>query len=206
MLWHFQELFRRVGWLAEQQLRTEARMKATEEQLQTISKQLAAVEQLLTSLQNQPTTRIDKIEYRFEQLKVDTLSGSLQIGLAHGAEGLIEDLQAGNVSAQNVELDPGDNEDPYIKTQSALQDYLGAELHRDIDEAAGNAGVEAEMELHARIAEDLARQAQERLVVYRKEIPSKEGADDEAVRTIMGRIRADIQSGLKSFFETYGKE
>ncbi|MNT98196.1 Spore germination protein GerPC [compost metagenome] len=62
------------------------------------------------------------------------------------------------------------------------------------------------MELHGRIAEDLSRQAQERIIIYMKEVPSKEGADETAVKTIMEKVKADVRSGLKSFFESTGKE
>jgi spore germination protein PC len=206
MLWHFQELFKRMGWLAEKQLKAEQHFLAIESRLGAISQQLSAIEKQLAGLQGQPSTRIDKIEYRFEQLKVDTLSGSLHIGLAHGAEGLIEDLEAGGVTAQNVKLADDTADNPYAGAMSAMQDYLGTGLPQDIHAAADATGVEIDQELRGKITEDLARQAEQRFMLYIKEYPFKEGEDDTAVEAVLNKVRNDVRSGLESFFESYGKE
>lgn len=205
-LWHFQELFKRVAWIAEQQLKAENCLLALQNQLQTVSQQLESIEKKLSDLENQPTTRIDRIEYRFEQLKVGTLSGSLQIGLTHGAKGLIEDLEAGDISAQNVKLSEPEEGEAYTRAMANLQDYLGAGLSRDIDEAAQQAKAEVPPELHDKIVEDLSRQAELRFMAYLKDTPFKEGSDEEAVQTVMEKIRNDVRAGLASFFDHYGEE
>lgn len=202
VLWHFQELFKRAGWLAERQLKLESQMASVEDRLQTISNQLAAIQQSLSGLEGQPSTRIDKIEYNFEQLKIDTLSGTLQIGLSHDAKGLIEDLQAADADAQSVQLGEFTQDgQPFARASAALQDYFGVELHRDIDQAAEQAGIEADVELHARIAEDLDRQAQQRLLLYTKELPGGGPPDEATAAQLVERIKGDIRSGLASFFK-----
>lgn len=247
VLWHFQELFKRTGWIAGKQLEAEARLSsiegrldAIETNLSAIAAHLDAIQQQLSSLDDRPTTRIEKIEYRFEQLKVDTLSGSLQIGMTHGAEGLIEDLEAGGLTAQNVELTPNSTDsssdngsgasgggsgsddggsvsssgssdgslarNPYGAAMRAMQLYLGAGLYEDINAAAAEAGVELDADLRGKIAEDLARQVEKRFMAYLKENPLLESSGEAEVRSVLDRVRADVQAGLRTFMDSYGKE
>lgn len=245
LLWHVQELLRRTAWLAEHQLKLDGLLQAMDSRLQTMEERLQALEDRLARMEDRPATQIDKIEYRFEQLKVDTLSGSLQIGLTQGAEGLIEELGAGGKSYQDLKLggdqdgsgDGGNTGDagyageagagnngngygngydgqedvrssgePYARVFDQLQAYLESGLYYDIDDVSARAGTEPEPALRERIAQDLNRQVRNRVLVYMKEIPSKEGPDEEAVRTIMDRIRADVRTGLEQFFGETGKE
>lgn len=213
LLWHLQELLRRTGWLAEHHLRMdrrlqsmESRLEALEGRLQAAEGRLLSIEQQLAGLEDRPSTRIDKIEYRFEQLKVDTLAGTLQIGLAQGAEGLIEDLAAGQTVCQDVLLTPGEQGEPYVSMNRALEDYMGAELYRDIDDAAAGAGARMDPVQREAVAEDLKSQIRRRSQVYMKEIPAKEGADGGAVAAVLERVRKDVRSGLKVFYQSGGEE
>ncbi|WP_438447788.1 spore germination protein GerPC [Gorillibacterium sp. sgz5001074] len=222
LLWHLQELLRRTGWLAEQQLRMERqlqdmgeRLAAVEVHLHAVEVSLASVQKQLEEQEKQPTTRIDKIEYRFEQLKVDTLAGTLQIGLAQGADGLIEDLAAGSATAQDVKLSSGDDDgdengggdrgEPYASMGRALEGYLAAELDQDIDAAAEEAGMAPAEARREEVAEDLRRQIRQRAAVYMKQIPTREGSDEAAVRTMLERVRKDVREGLAQFYKQEGK-
>lgn len=221
LLWHLQEVLRRLGWMAQKQIQTEERLTGLENAMAGLSAQLRAVElelarlapkledleESVASLENQPSTRIDKIEYRFEQLKVDTLSGSLHIGLAHGAEGLIEDLQAANADAKNIQLSgPAAPDQAYTQAMASMQDYLGQGLPQDINEAAGEAGIPLAPELRQRITEDLSRQAEQRFMLYIKEHPFAENAAAEDALPVVEKVRQDVRNGLKTFFDGYGKE
>lgn len=214
LLWYLQEILRCLGWMAQKQLQTEAQLaaltaqlKAVESELARITPKLAALEDSVTALENQPSTRIDKIEYRFEQLKVDTLSGSLHIGLAHGAEGLIENLQTAGVDAKDLKLaGPASPDQAYTEAMAAMQEYILRGLPQDIATAAAEAGVPLERELKDRILEDLSRQAEQRFMLYIKEHPFAEDAGPEAAGPVVEKVRQDVRDGLQSFFAGYGKE
>lgn len=212
LLCHIQELLRRVGWLAEHQLRMDGRLQAIEGrlqimegQLQAVERSLQALEERLTGMEERPSTRIDKIEYRFEQLKVDTLAGTLQIGLAQGAEGFIEELGAGPHAYQDIQLGQEGNGEPYTRVLEALDAYMETDLNRDIDEVSAHSGADVDPGLRDRIVQDLDKQIRERVLVYMKEIPSKEGPDEAAVKKIMEKVKADVRSGLERYFAGDGK-
>lgn len=214
LLCHLQELLRRTAWIAEQQLRTERLLQAMEGRLGQLEGRLQAVEGALLSLENrlsemedQPSTRIDKIEYHFEQLKVDTLAGTLQIGVAHGADGIIDDLTAGQTVSQDVKLSGAERGEPYVSIGGALEEYMGSGLYADIDTAASEAGWApmSDPGLRETVAEDLRKQIRRRSAIYMKEIPSKEGKDEAAVKAVLERVRKDVRTGLKQFYESEGK-
>ncbi|MDF2936594.1 MAG: spore germination GerPC family protein [Paenibacillaceae bacterium] len=226
LLWHLQEILRRLGWMAQKQIQTDERLtglenavselssqlKAVEHELARIAPTLDALESSVSALEDQPSTRIDKIEYRFEQLKVDTLSGSLHIGLAHGAEGLIEDLQAANADAKDIQLSgpaisgPASPDQAYTQAMASMQEYLRRDLPSDIDEAADAAGLPLVPELRQQITEDLSRQAEQRFMLYIKEHPFAENAGAQDAAPVIGKVRQDVREGLKAFFAGYGKE
>ncbi len=79
-------------------------MKQMQDQQQTIDRLTQQVEHLQT--QQHPKTVIEKIEYHFDQLKIETLEGTLQIGLTpNGTDGnILEDLYTPD--AQTPETHP----------------------------------------------------------------------------------------------------
>lgn len=50
--------------------------------IRTLERRLSVLEARLQELESQPRTTIERIEYKFDQLKVETLEGTLNIGLA----------------------------------------------------------------------------------------------------------------------------
>lgn len=62
--------------------RMEQRMQEQQDMIEQLQQELELLKQQAGKEQHAPTIHVDKIEYRFDQLKVDTLEGSLQIGLS----------------------------------------------------------------------------------------------------------------------------
>jgi len=62
------------------------------DKVENLEKQLKNMETDISDLKKQKGTHIDKIEYKFDQLKVETLSGALHIGLVAKSSKEIEDL------------------------------------------------------------------------------------------------------------------
>lgn len=62
--------------------RMEQRMQEQQDMIERLQQELELLKQQAGKEQTAPTIHVDKIEYRFDQLKVDTLEGSLQIGLS----------------------------------------------------------------------------------------------------------------------------
>jgi len=197
--WCLQELLRRTAYLSEQLAQVTSR-------LQTMQAEVAA-------LQNRSSTHIDKIEYSFEQLKVETLAGTLVIGMAGGLEGSVEEFTLGQTVKQDVKLGAEGpqglqtmSSEPFVRIHRQLQDYFHQELDGDVERAAKEHGQEADEELRQAIKKDLSRQADRRIAVYLKELQTKEEVDAELEQDIARKVKDDIRSGLGLFFEHSGKD
>lgn len=62
--------------------RIEQRMQEQQDTIEQLQRELELLKQQLSRQEPAPTLHVEKIEYHFDQLKVDTLEGSLQIGLS----------------------------------------------------------------------------------------------------------------------------
>ncbi len=60
--------------------------------IQVLQKKILSLEKSITELQNRPPVQVERMEYKFDQLKVETLEGTLNIGLNPSDLQNIEDL------------------------------------------------------------------------------------------------------------------
>ncbi|EAO55492.1 Spore germination protein PC [Bacillus thuringiensis serovar israelensis ATCC 35646] len=93
--------------------------------------QVRQLQEELNELKNRPSSSVGKVEYKFDQLKVENLNGTLNIGLnpfsAKGQQ--IEDFQ---VDTETLKVNPETETNPDFY-QGILQ-----EMHRYLDEEAYN--------------------------------------------------------------------
>ena len=68
--------------------------------LTTLQDRIKHLEEQVTELKNRPHTVVEKIEYKFDQLKVETLEGTLNIGLNPLQAPSIDDFTVENQSIQ----------------------------------------------------------------------------------------------------------
>lgn len=191
-LWHFQELFKRVAWIAEQII-------CIEQKLDELSRKLSETPET-------PTTRIDKIEYNFEQLKVERLDGTLLIGVTQGVEGKVDEFSLGDAVTQDLKIGGMPQEGMFPRLFKRLQRYYSADIHSDIDQSASKYGLEADMELRSALIDDLQKQTENRIFVHMKELQQKEGEDPQTEELVYENVVAEIRSALELFFEKRSKE
>ena len=87
---------------------------------------VAQLEATVEELAKRPETTIEKIEYKFDQLKVENLNGTLSIGLNPLQAPSFEDL-----TVENQQITIKSNEQ--IKE---LKDYIGKRIHYHLDKEA----------------------------------------------------------------------
>ncbi|TCN01610.1 spore germination protein PC [Paenibacillus sp. BK033] len=77
-------------------LELQAKLRAQQSQIYSLEQQLAVLNEQLKQLENKPTYNIEKLEYHFDQLKVEKLEGTLNIGMTPpgitGGDGDIDQL------------------------------------------------------------------------------------------------------------------
>lgn len=82
----------------------------------------------LDQLKGQKRTHVEKIEYKFDQLKVERLEGTLHIGVSPEGSGSIEELALNDQSMQDLSFPS----DPSSEEQQMMRQRLKKQIHQYI--------------------------------------------------------------------------
>ncbi|WP_349407370.1 spore germination protein GerPC [Pseudalkalibacillus sp. SCS-8] len=191
------------------------------QQLEELVRQLQAksdsFENLLSSLQNEliqlknaPHT---SIEYKFDQLKIETLEGTLNIGLTPGGNGFenIEDLGVNGGNFQVNQQKPPDTpftDEMYNWINQGVDHYLNHDIFNDINKEERKAKFHLDDSQKKLIIEDIKKQMGVRLPHYMmaaKKDNAQRNPAQEAER-IMTQIKKDILSGIEIYMNNERKK
>lgn len=182
-----------------------------EQQLKRLEELLIQQQQVIEELRESRGTHIEKVEYNFDQLKVETLEGTLNIGLTPNGMNTIEDIAVPNSSSQTF-ADPEENLDGtpdylYPQIQQQMRHYISHELEKDLKKLESSYGKKLDEQVKAEIIRDIQRQVDNRIQVYLKQLRQGKGQDEETQADIVKRVKRDIRLAIKQFFERhYGKD
>ncbi len=87
----------------------------------------------LQQLKEKPAVHVDRIEYKFDQLKVETLEGTLNIGLNPSDLSGIEDFAVQNQTV-STPFSPKAQMQRSMKVEEAIYQYLETDLPQIIEE------------------------------------------------------------------------
>ncbi|MGH0431508.1 spore germination protein GerPC [Bacillus hominis] len=170
-----------------------------------LEEQVRLLQEELNELKSRPSSSIGKVEYKFDQLKVENLNGTLNIGLnpfsTKGQQ--IEDFQ---VDTETLKVNPETETNPDFY-QGILQ-----EMHRYLDEEAYSRILHFEQEERTPLDEmyrqmmvdDIKKQMEHRLPYYLSQVQSYEGisTDPDYLRdVIIQAMKQDIDKAFLSFIQ-----
>ncbi|MBJ6364272.1 spore germination protein GerPC [Paenibacillus sp. GCM10012307] len=201
----------------------------TQKQLQQLQQQVTQLQQQYQSLQNQikqtadkPTYNIERLEYHFDQLKVQRLDGTLNIGMAPpgggslqqsidqlsvpGAQGLgvsPEGEEEGNASS-NPEALPSNPFAPsplYQEVYRQVSDYLDHTAPNVINQAAAASGVTLDPYHRSLIIEDMRKQLAPRIQFYMNSATKQEAASpvDQQAGSIAQKTIRDVDMAIRQY-------
>lgn len=180
------------------------------EQIYKLEQLLLKQQAELVELKESYGTHIEKIEYNFDQLKVETLEGTLNIGLTPNGMNAIEDLAVPISSSQNPpdpeEAHDGTPDFMYPQIQNKVRRYINHELEKDLETLEVKYDKKLDDQVKAEIIRDIQRQVDNRIQVYLKQL--RGSAQDEQVQTdIVKRVKRDVRLAIGQYFERhYGKD
>lgn len=162
-----------------------------------------ALQEEVEQLQAQKFMHVDKIEYKFDQLKVERLEGALHIGVSPQSSGQIEDLMWNENTEQNVSVhgSPVKNENDDVRKR--VKDYIDQELPEKIEYYNKQYQCVLGEFYMKQMVEDLYCQMNERIQYYRNRIDQKKPKDKLAnvESEIFDHIKKDIQQALIQHYE-----
>ncbi len=175
-------------------------------------------ESMITTLQNEVTqlksSPQTSIEYKFDQLKIETLEGTLNIGLTPGGNGFenIEDfgVNGGNF---NVNQQQQDTEAPYTNEMynwinQGVDHYLNNDIFNDIKKSERQSQYQLNESQLKLVVEDIKKQMGLRLPHYMmaaKKENIRSNPAQEADR-IMTQIKKDILTGIEIYLNNEKKK
>ncbi|WP_409304607.1 spore germination protein GerPC [Peribacillus sp. SCS-155] len=167
------------------------RIAHLETELQALKKQVA-------DLTERPHVNIERLEYKFDQLKVETLEGTLHIGLNPQDLNQMDELSVNGMV-------PGMNTAPFPGRKDLIQD-IQADIVNDTDKMIQAAEQESGQPLDPSYQEfikyDLARQLEGRIEMYMNKIPNTEHSSEQISsikEKITSQLKNDIYHAIRQF-------
>lgn len=191
LYWYLQEILRQTAWQSQK--------------LSLLEKQIGEIRESLSALQAQRSTHIERIEYNFEQLKVETLEGTLVIGLTQSDQGTIDEMTVEGKTFEDIAINKKDSP-AFQRISDEIGDFIRKDLASEIDSRAEQYKMPVDSDLREAMIEDLQRQVGDRIVVYLNQTEGKQAVDDAKEREICGKVRQDMLSALDQFFINKAKE
>lgn len=155
------------------------------------------VNQLETQLQHTSSPSIDKIEYHFDQLKIERLDGTLHIGLSPNELANIDEL--GIPPFQNKQVQNGLKQ----KLTPPINQFIneqGPEIIRNLSEK-NNKTIPKKLE--GDIIHDILSQVPDRIAFYEKEAKEKHPFSNsiQLENFILDHVKKEIYLSLQRYME-----
>jgi spore germination protein PC len=176
--------------------------------IQMLEQRLLLLENQLKELEQQPRTTIERIEYKFDQLKVETLEGTLNIGITpNGVGNVIEDF------AVQPEKTVVPKPEPVLfrNIQEKVHAYLGKEAKETIKRFEKQYAHRLDDTYRHFILQDIARQVDERIRFYLHQkmnngyVPKSDN-DEAVVNEIFQKVKMDIEQSIDLFLKHLPKQ
>ena len=177
------------------------RVQAQEQRIQTLETTLQKMQESIKQLNEKQSIHIDKIEYKFDQLKVETLEGTLNIGLNPSELAGIEDFAVQNQSL-TTPISPKEQMQRSMKIEEAIYRYLETDLPLVVEAVQRELAVQPNDEYLSFIKQDIIKQLPSRIEQHfnshssSSRSPEKDPSDD----VIIEALKREIQNGVNVFF------
>jgi spore germination protein PC len=172
-----------------------------ESRIQKLEQLAGDLQQQVNSLKDRPPIQVDTIEYKFDQLKVETLEGTLNIGLNPSELQGIEDfaVKGSSVSSpitQQTQMQRA------MDMEEDIEKFLETDLPDIFSETARELEMEADSTYLNFIKEDIKKQLPGRIDYYLKQGQQNQelSRNPEGWReSSLEHIKKEIRNGVKAF-------
>ena len=170
------------------------------EQLARLEHSIQKLSEAVNALQEKSFTHVEKIDYHFDQLKVEKLEGTLNIGITPHSGGSIEDYVAEHSHSQDVNWDTAEGS-LFSKIKRRVDEFLDREAADHILSLENQYKKPVDEEYRQLMVEDLRRQADGRIREYLNRVSADQPADDHEIENkIVERLKQDIFAALHNYF------
>ncbi|WP_269409689.1 spore germination protein GerPC [Lentibacillus daqui] len=174
-------------------------IRSQDQKIKDLESRLQQMEQ--TSQKKNPTT-IEKIEYNFDQLKIERLDGTLHIGLSPSDLAKMDEF---GVNQTN----PPDEKVPLNQTlQTDLRNHIYQEGPKIIQHLAEQYQHPVNENFQHVMLQDIEKQLPQRIHVHEQEVRNNHNlaTEDQIMNYVKDQIKHEIHQSLITYMQGNGKE
>ncbi|TVY09537.1 spore germination protein GerPC [Paenibacillus cremeus] len=170
------------------------------ERIRLLEARVNALTVEVEELKAQRAIKIDKIEYKFDQLKVEKLDGTLNIGLSPAGLGdqSLDDLSVGGASVIKTNTARSES---FARIQAAVYSYLDQQCPMELQQFEYQYQLQLGDSFGRLMIEDLRRQTGDRIQHYLTHTidPNQLELTPEQEQDIIMRVQRDIRTGMETY-------
>lgn len=169
------------------------------ERIRLLETRLNQLAQEVEALKSQRAVHIDRIEYNFDQLKVDKLEGTLNVGLSPAGLG-DKSLDDVSVGGQVIRTNTAKSE-AFARIRSTVDQYLDTQAPEELQQFENQFQIQLGDSFRKLMIEDLRRQTGERIKHYIQHLvdPNQLELTPEQEQEITALVEADIRAGMEAY-------
>ena len=180
-------------------------LHSQQERINYLESMLQQLQKEMNVLKQNPASNIERIEYKFDQLKVERLEGTLNIGITPQNGGnSIEDFAV----AQHELNVPQTAEQPsilYEKVRSQIHHYLNGECYQVFNTIEQQNNYFLDNHYRQYIIQDIKGQIDSRIQYYLDQLnqdPTHDQANSEQLETLtINKVKEDIHKTYDEFIK-----
>lgn len=170
-----------------------------DKKVRSLQQKINALENKVTELQNRPPVHVERMEYKFDQLKVETLEGTLNIGLNPTDLNGIEDFSVPN---QKGPASPKERMSMFTEIENSIHQYLDTNLQSIMKDAGQQIQVQVDDSYREFILQDIKKQLPNRIEYYLNQPLRKANESPEQQREwILEQMKKEIHYGVLTFLQ-----
>lgn len=164
------------------------------------------LQQEIAAIKEKPPLQIGNIEYKFDQLKVETLEGTLNIGLNPSDLEGVSDFSVDNKNIQTP-FSPKDLFRGSMEVENKLREYIDTTLPEVYKSTKEKLSLNIDDSYYQFIKEDILKQLPNRVQTHLNSLPAEKRESEEAIQLgVFEKIKNEIQQGVYLFLEQVQKQ
>ncbi|MBS4172011.1 spore germination protein GerPC [Bacillus sp. FJAT-49736] len=172
-----------------------------EKRISRFEKAMKELKTEVQALKEKPPISVERLEYKFDQLKIERLDGTLNIGL--NPSDLSEKIEDMEIPPPNTQ-GPSIVADPNFKQEiiNRLNHYVGNEIHTVINDTEQQLGMNLEQHYHDFIVNDLHKQIPQRVDHYLNILAGQNLgtlSKEDLLDQVYQKMKADIDQAIFLF-------
>ena len=170
-----------------------------DKKLRGLEKSVLKLQEEIARLKDRPPIQVGNIEYKFDQLKVETLEGTLNIGLNPSDLEGISDFSVDNKHIKTP-VSPKDLFNRGIEIETELREYLEANLPDIYQNTQKRINITVDDSYYTFIKDDILKQLPNRIADHLNGVSTEERGDSEKVKQgIVTKLKGEIEHGVFLF-------